>query len=72
MSAVPFYCTSYINLKFYPDLNGTLLGFEFTDNHEIATTMVYTVQAFSMFSGFMLVLIFTFILIYKLGQKNEW
>jgi hypothetical protein len=70
--SVPLYSTWYLSWKVHIDSNTSLLGLAFTEYHEVAGAVAYFEHALSTFLGFLSVVIFTLVLIYKLGQKNKW
>jgi hypothetical protein len=72
LSPFPLYVTSYHGRKFYPELNRSLIGIIFSEYHYISQNIVYLMHSFFTMSGFLAVIIFTLILIFKLSQKSAW
>lgn len=69
---IPLYVNTYIAWKVYPDSNATILALIFRPNSELAEGVVMVIHAISGTISFLAVVIFTIILIQKLGQKNNW
>lgn len=72
LSVLPLWYTTYIDWKFYPNLNKTLLGLSFTNDREHVEGIVLIVHAIMGTLSFAAVVIFTMILIRKLNQKSTW
>lgn len=72
MSGIPVYCTTYLDWKFYPDRNRTLLGLMFTEHQNITERVAYFIHAIFGVLSVMGVAIFTSILIRKLGETSLW
>ncbi|CAL1530380.1 unnamed protein product [Lymnaea stagnalis] len=69
---IPEYATAYAGWKFYPNLNKTLVGLVFTDDRKKYEGLSFLLLAVLMFISFLLVVVFTAILVAKLKQKTQW
>lgn len=72
LSVSPLFFTTYVDWKFYPDKNRTLLGLGFTSINSRVEEVVMAAHAISGTLSLLAVIIFTAILIKKLGHKNSW
>lgn len=72
LSVLPLYCTAYMDWTFYPEWNITLLGLLYTEDNEQVEASVYVINANIGLIAFLLVVVFTLVLIRKLGQKRTW
>lgn len=72
ISVVPLFATLYIDWKFFPEKNRSLLALAFRKHTEAAEAAVYVLHASFGVLSFLAVVIFTLVLIYKLRQKNAW
>lgn len=69
---IPLYSTAYIDWKFYPGRNRSLLGLSFTPTKGRIEKLVYSFHAISLVASVAAVVVFTSILIRKLRQKAAW
>lgn len=69
---LPVFSTIYLDWKFHPRRNRTVLGIAYRKHKDFAIATTYFFQAISGVLAFIAVVILTLILIYKLGQKNNW
>lgn len=69
---VPEFVTSYLDFKFFPETNKTLLVIYFTSNRESVAGLVYLLSAFTGMLSFLGVIVVTVILIVKLTQISKW
>ncbi|CAL1530680.1 unnamed protein product, partial [Lymnaea stagnalis] len=69
---VPEYATSYIDWKFYPPRNTTRLGLVFTSNRKSMEGLVFILNASLGALSYLLVVVFTAILIWKLKHNSKW
>ncbi|CAG5117346.1 unnamed protein product, partial [Candidula unifasciata] len=72
MTVVPLYGTIYIDWKFHPGKNRTVIGIVFRRHKDIVIPTTYFVQAIIGVLAFIAVVVLTLILICKLRQKNKW
>lgn len=72
ISWVPFYNAFYIDWRYYPDVNITLLGAAFTHLKRDVETVIYFTNVFFAVLSFVTVVIFTSILIFKLREVSAW
>ncbi|XP_055890731.1 thyrotropin-releasing hormone receptor-like [Biomphalaria glabrata] len=69
---LPEYATSYIDWKFYPPRNKTLLRLVFTSNRKSMEGLVFILNACLGALSYLLVVVFTAVLIYKLKRNSKW
>lgn len=72
ISAAPLYCTSAIGWKYIPERNRTLLGIIIANDTDAAESAIYIIHALFGALAFFAVILFTSVLIRKLGQKSAW
>ncbi|BFZ05860.1 hypothetical protein BsWGS_08899 [Bradybaena similaris] len=72
ISWVPFYNAFYIDWRFYPDVNRTLLGAAFTHLKRDVEAVIYFTNVFFAVLSFVTVVIFTSILLFKLREVSAW
>lgn len=66
------YSTAYIDWAFYPERNRTLLGLIYTKSKEAVEGSMYLLHGVVGFLSFIIIVLLTAVLIYKLQQKNTW
>ncbi|CAL1545321.1 unnamed protein product, partial [Lymnaea stagnalis] len=69
---IPEYMTFYLDWKYFPDRNKTLIGIVPRKHTEAARGITFTITTFSQFLSFSLIIIFTVILIAELRHKSKW
>lgn len=69
---VPEFATVYIDWKFYPAKNKTLLGLAFRSNRKSVEGLVFIMYTVLGLLSFLAVFIFTVCLILKLRSKTKW
>ncbi|KAH9514458.1 hypothetical protein Btru_025309 [Bulinus truncatus] len=72
ISLIPEYATSYLDWKFYPPRNRTLLGLVFTPDRKNMGGLVFILNASLIALSYLLVVVFTAVLIYKLKHSSKW
>ncbi|CAL1530685.1 unnamed protein product, partial [Lymnaea stagnalis] len=72
LSVVPEYATMYMDWKFYPPRNTTRLGLVFTSNRKSVEGLVFIINASLGALSYLLVVVFTAILIWKLKHNSKW
>lgn len=70
LSGVPFFCTSYVDWKFYRDVNRTLLALVVTN--QTLESVLFISHALFGFLTFLSVVVLTCILVWKLYEKRAW
>ncbi|KAI8784469.1 allatostatin-A receptor [Biomphalaria glabrata] len=70
--AVPFWLDMYVDWKYYPNLNQTMLGVMFRYDRTYIRGPVHVTFAVIMFTTFPLVVLFTAVLIWKLQRMSLW
>lgn len=68
----PEYATSYLGWRFFPEKNHTLIGIMFTSSRNSVEGVVYVLHSILGMSSFVGVIIFTTLLVIKLGQTSRW
>ncbi|CAG5135629.1 unnamed protein product [Candidula unifasciata] len=71
LSWVPLYSSSYLDWKFFPDRNQTLIGLIFINKEQLFTAVCF-INAFFGVLSLLVIVIFTTILICQLKAKSEW
>ncbi|XP_059177756.1 uncharacterized protein LOC131957070 [Physella acuta] len=71
-SLLPEYATMYIDWKFYPEKNRTLLGLVPTADHNKVSGLTFLLYAVYILVSFSALIIFTITLIVKLRAKTKW
>ncbi|KAH9508390.1 hypothetical protein Btru_055073 [Bulinus truncatus] len=71
ISTIPEYASSYIAWKYHPGRNQTLLGLVFYDNREDVEGLGFVLNALLGTFSYILVVLFTAILVCKLRRKNN-
>jgi hypothetical protein len=71
-SGLPEYLTAYIDWKFDTTSNRSLLGLLFTEGRDKMAILSFTIAAYTQIISFLLVVIFTTILVIKIKQKVKW
>ncbi|CAL1545318.1 unnamed protein product [Lymnaea stagnalis] len=69
---IPEYMTFYLDWKYFPDRNKTLIGIVPRKHSQAARGITFTTNAFSEFLSFSLIILFTSILAAKLRQRSQW
>ncbi|CAL1545322.1 unnamed protein product [Lymnaea stagnalis] len=69
---IPEYMTFYLDWKYFPNRNKTMIGIVPRKYSEAARGITFTIHTFSQFVSFPLIILFTAILIVKLRQKSKW
>lgn len=69
---VPEYATSYIGWRFDPERNQTLVGVLFMGNRKHAEGVVSILHFIFGMSSFVGLVVFTTLLVIKLGQSSQW
>ncbi|CAL1545319.1 unnamed protein product [Lymnaea stagnalis] len=64
--------TFYLDWKYFPDTNKTLIGMVPRKYSEAFRGMTFTINTFSQFLSFSLIILFTGILIAELQRKSKW
>ncbi|CAL1530414.1 unnamed protein product [Lymnaea stagnalis] len=72
ISLLPEYITVYIDWKWYPEVNKTLLGLKFTTDRHRVDGLSFLLYAVYMIISFFSVVVLTAILFSKLKRKIEW
>lgn len=70
--ACPIFCIHYLEWRYYPEFNQTLLGSVTTSNKDVVEAVVYVAHASVGVLSLVFVAVFTSILIHQLGQKTTW
>ncbi|CAL1543382.1 unnamed protein product [Lymnaea stagnalis] len=71
-SFTPEYVTAYIDWKFYPDKNRTLLGLVFTKERKSVEGLTFLMYGILGKLSFLAVILFTVILVLSLRRKTKW
>ncbi|CAL1545315.1 unnamed protein product, partial [Lymnaea stagnalis] len=69
---IPEYMTFYLDWKYFPDRNKTLIGMVPRKYSQAARGITFTIITFSQFLSIPLIILFTVILTAKLRQKSKW
>ncbi|CAL1545317.1 unnamed protein product, partial [Lymnaea stagnalis] len=69
---IPEYMTFYLDWKYFPDRNKTLIGMVSRRYGEAARGITFTILTFIQFISIPLIMLFTVILTAKLRQKSKW
>ncbi|CAL1545314.1 unnamed protein product [Lymnaea stagnalis] len=69
---IPEYMTFYLDWKYFPDRNKTLIGMVPRRYSDAVIGITFTIHTFSQFLSFSLIILFTVILIAELQQKSKW
>lgn len=72
VTVAPAFSISYVDWKFFPDRNQTLLALVFTTQRDAVEGVLYFAHAIFGIVSFFAVVLLTCILIFKLEQKNNW
>ncbi|CAG5135630.1 unnamed protein product [Candidula unifasciata] len=72
LSPIAIYSTSYLEWKFYPNINRSFLSMGYKDNFETCEVVSYFIHAIVGLVSYLAVVIFTLILIYKLQEKHTF
>ncbi|CAL1530686.1 unnamed protein product, partial [Lymnaea stagnalis] len=72
LSLLPEYATSYIDWKFYAPKNDSRLGLVFTKNRKSMEGLVFILNAFLGALSYLLVVMFTAVLMWKLKHNSAW
>lgn len=72
MTLIPEYATSYLGWRYVLRFNKTLIALVFTSSRNCVEGMVYVLHSLLGISSFGGVIVFTSLLIGKLGQSSEW
>lgn len=69
---VPEYATSYLGWRFFPSRNETLIGILFTGSRKSVEGIVFVLHFTLGIVSFVGVVLFTTLLVFKLGQSSDW
>lgn len=69
---VPEYATSYLDWRFVPSKNKTLIGILFTSSRTSVEGVVYVLHSVFGMTSFAGVILFTVLLVTKLKQSSQW
>ncbi|CAL1545316.1 unnamed protein product [Lymnaea stagnalis] len=69
---IPEYMTFYLDWKYFPDRNKTMIGMVPRKYSQAARGITFTIITFSQFLSIPLIILFTVILTAKLRQKSKW
>lgn len=72
MGLSPEYTTSYLGWRFVPKRNATLLGIVYTNSRSTVEGVSYALHSIFGITSFAGVIIFTALLVTKLGQTSKW
>ncbi|CAL1534772.1 unnamed protein product, partial [Lymnaea stagnalis] len=72
VSLLPEYLTMYIDWKFYPDTNRTLLGLVFTLDRPSVEGLTFLLYAILITASFIVVILLTAMLVINLKRKTKW
>ncbi|CAL1528438.1 unnamed protein product, partial [Lymnaea stagnalis] len=72
VSLLPEYTTTYMEWKFYPDTNRTLLGLVFTPDRPSVEGLTFLLYAIYIMVSFIVVILLTALLVINLKQKTKW
>lgn len=71
-TTIPTYYSTYIDWKFFPAKNRSLLGLYRISNWEETETISFVLQAIMQAASFLLLIFFTAILVISLRRKSKW
>lgn len=71
-SLIPEYATAYLDWKWYPSTNRTLLGLVFTPERSKVEGLTFLLYAIYLLVSFVIVIVLTSILVFNLKQKAQW
>ncbi|XP_055897236.1 uncharacterized protein LOC129928192 [Biomphalaria glabrata] len=69
---VPFWFDMYVDWKYYPNVNKTMLGVKYRFDRTYVRAPVHVTLAVIMFTSFPIVVFFTCVLIWKLQKVSRW
>lgn len=72
LALIPDYATAYIDWKFDPTYNKSMLGLLFIGNREEMSILSFTMAAYVQIIFFVAVLTFTLILVIRIRQISKW
>lgn len=72
LTMIPEYLTAYLEWKFFPATNRTLISLSFTSNREDMFGIVFFLSFVTGVTSFVAVILFTSILVIKLKETSQW
>ncbi|KAH9505307.1 hypothetical protein Btru_059231 [Bulinus truncatus] len=71
-SLIPEYMTGFLDWKYYPPKNTTMIGLQFRPNKQMMESLLFTFHAVLAVFSFTATLVFTIILVVKLKHSAKW
>ncbi|CAL1543770.1 unnamed protein product, partial [Lymnaea stagnalis] len=72
LTLLPTYATVYMTWNWYPDVNRTLLGLTLAGGSDVTIFVTYALSASTQITSFLIVVIFTLILITNIRRNSKW
>lgn len=72
LSLIPDYSACYLDWRFDPEYNRSVLGLLFTEGFDHMAVLSFTLAAYTQSISFLAVLLFTITLVIKMKQKSRW